>query len=317
MGPAVALGNVVREGEHVLVVGIVPPQRDFDRHAITLALDEDRGRGQRRLGAIEIAHEGLETALIEKLLALDLGAARVSELDPDPGIQEGEFAQPVLDRREIEVEHREGFGRRQESDFRAALHLAVFDRRRTYDRERGDDIAIGEIDHVFLAVAPDAQPQEDRECVDHGDADAVQTARDLVGILVELSARVQLGHDDLRGGDTFLGVDIGRNAAPVVGDGHGAIRIEGHRDLGRIARQRLVDRIVDHLIDHVMQAGPIIRVADIHAGPLAHGIEATQDLDRIGAVGILLWQQHISAIIGGGIRLGGSSLSHESANFLC
>ena len=80
-------------------------------------------------------------------------------------------------------------------------------------------VAIGEFDHMFLAVAPDAQPQKDRERVDDRDADAVQTARDLVGILVEFSAGVQLGHDDLGGGDAFFGVDVGRNAASVVGDG--------------------------------------------------------------------------------------------------
>ena len=39
---------------------------------------------------------------------------------------------------------------------------------------------------------------------------------------------------------------------------------------------------------HVVQAGPVIGVADIHAGALAHRVEAAQHLDRIGAVGLRL-----------------------------
>ncbi len=37
--------------------------------------------------------------------------------------------------------------------------------------------------------------------------------------------------------------------------------------------QRFVDRIVHDLVDHMMQAGAVIRVADIHAGALANGIQ--------------------------------------------
>ena len=55
-----------------------------------------------------------------------------------------------------------------------------------------------------------------------------------------------------------------------------------------VAGERLVDGVVDDLVDHVVQAGAVIGVADIHARPLAHGIEALQDLDRIRAIGRLL-----------------------------
>ena len=42
MRAAVALGDVVGEGQHILVVAVVPPQSDFDADAVALALDEDR-----------------------------------------------------------------------------------------------------------------------------------------------------------------------------------------------------------------------------------------------------------------------------------
>jgi UDP-N-acetylenolpyruvoylglucosamine reductase len=51
-----------------------------------------------------------------------------------------------------------------------------------------------------------------------------------------------------------------------------------------MAGQRLVDGVVDDLVDHVVQAGAVIGVADIHARPLAHGLQALENLDGIGAV---------------------------------
>ena len=66
--------------------------------------------------------------------------------------------------------------------------------------------------------------------------------------------------------------------------GAGAVRVERHRHFGGEARQRLVDGVVDDLVDHVVQAGAVVGVADIHARPLAHRIEALEDLDRLGAV---------------------------------
>ena len=60
--------------------------------------------------------------------------------------------------------------------------------------------------------------------------------------------------------------------------------LQHHVDAVAIAGQRLVDRVVDDLVDHVVQAGAVVGVADIHARPLAHGVEAAQHLDRIGVV---------------------------------
>ena len=113
----------------------------------------------------------------------------------------------------------------------------------------------------------------------------MQAAGHLVGILVEFPAGVQLGHDDLGRRDAFLVVDAGRNAPPVVGDGDRAVGVEGDGDEFRVARQRLVDGVVDHFVDHVMQARAVVGVADVHARPLAHGVQAAQHLDRIRAVG--------------------------------
>jgi len=56
------------------------------------------------------------------------------------------------------------------------------------------------------------------------------------------------------------------------------------RICGRVPGQRLIDRVVDDLVDHVMQARAVIGIADIHARPFAHRIEALQDLDALRAI---------------------------------
>ena len=74
-----------------------------------------------------------------------------------------------------------------------------------------DRVAAGEFDEVLEPVAPDAQHEPRRERIDDGNADAMQAAGDLVGVLVEFAARVQLGHDDFGGRHALFIVDAGRN----------------------------------------------------------------------------------------------------------
>ncbi len=123
MGAAVALRDVVGEAEHVLVVAVVPPQRAFDRDAVALGADVDRLRDERALVAVEIVDEGLDAALVAHLLALLDRMALVGEHDRHAGIEEGQFAQAVLERREIELGHGEGLRGGQERDLRAASCL--------------------------------------------------------------------------------------------------------------------------------------------------------------------------------------------------
>ncbi len=50
------------------------------------------------------------------------------------------------------------------------------------------------------------------------------------------------------------------------------------------AGQRLVDRVVDDLVDHVVQARPVVGVADVHPGAFANRVEALEDLDALFVV---------------------------------
>ena len=146
-----------------------------------------------------------------------------------------------------------------------------------------------EADEVLEPVAPDTHFHPFGERVDDGGADAVQAAGDLVAVLVELAAGVQLGQRDL--GGTALGLVLvvhlhaGGNAAAVIDDGDRVVAVDGDDDVVAMAGQRLVDRVVDHLEHQVVQARAVGRVADVHARALAHRFQALEDLDAAFTVG--------------------------------
>ena len=54
--------------------------------------------------------------------------------------------------------------------------------------------------------------------------------------------------------------------------------------LGGEAGLGFVHRVVDDFEAHVVQAGAVIGVADIHARPLAHGVEPLQHPDRFRTI---------------------------------
>ncbi len=291
MRAAVALRNVVRERQNRLVIAVVPPQRDFDTDAVFLAADHDRLGNNRRLGAIEIAHERGSAALVHEFFALDVGVARIGQHDLGARVQKRQLAQAMLERRIIELHDVvERLGARQERHFRAALALTVAGHLQRRHRD-----AVVELDEVLLALAPDPALEPRGQRVDDGHADAVQTARHLVGILVELAACVQLGEHDL--GGRALGIvvvvllDARRDAAAIVAHGARTVGVERHLTALRVTSQNLVDGVVDDLVNHVMQARAVVGVADVHAGALADGVEALQHLDAVFAV--VLWRRSL------------------------
>ena len=104
--------------------------------------------------------------------------------------------------------------------------------------------------HSLLAVAHDLDLQPARDGVDAADAHAVQTAGDLVAVVVELAAGVQHGHHHLDGG-LAGGVHGDGDAATVVADRDGVVLVNAHIDLVAVAGQGLVDGVVDRCTCHV------------------------------------------------------------------
>jgi hypothetical protein len=184
MRAAVALRNVVGEAQHVLVIAVVPPHCDFDGDAVLLAADRHRLLHERLLRPVEIGDEGLETAVIHHFFPTDVRMALVGQHDAHAGIQEGEFAQSMLERAELELDVREGLFARREGDLGSGLAAGV-----ARHLERPVRYAVGEAHFVDLAGPADLELQRHGEGVDDRNADAVQATGDLVGILVEFSRR--------------------------------------------------------------------------------------------------------------------------------
>ncbi len=147
----------------------------------------------------------------------------------------------------------------------------------------------------LVAVAGDVDLEPGGQRVHHGDADAVQTAADVVAAVLaaELAAGVQLGHHDVDGRRT-AGVHLDRDAAAVVDDLDAAVLEDPHVDLRRVSGHRLVDRVVDDLPDEVVQTA-LAGGADIHARTFADGLQTFENGDGVGAVlllGFLLRSSH-------------------------
>ena len=189
----------------------------------------------------------------------------------------------------VEVDVREDLEVGQEVHLGAAL-LGLAD-----DLHRRDLDAVALLDHAVLrkpwlnsmkCTLPSRRTVRRshlRQAVDAAHAHAVQAARDLVAVLVELAAGVQLGQRDLGGRALGLVLVVhlhaGRNAAAVVDHRDRVVGVDGDDDVVAVAGQRFVDRVVDHLEHQVVQAGAVGGVADVHARALAHRLQAFEDLD--------------------------------------
>src|SRR5690606_39035235 len=92
-----------------------------------------------------------------------------------------------------------------------------------------------------LAAALELQVLADG--VDRGDADAVQAGGDLVARVVELSAGVEDGHDDL-GRAHAPAVHAHGDAAAVVLDADGAVEVDADGDDLAVSGEVLVDGVV-------------------------------------------------------------------------
>ena len=93
-----------------------------------------------------------------------------------------------------------------------------------FQLRRGDAFFIG----LFpdFALAPDLEVEPIGERVDDRNADAVQSARNFIGLAVEFSAGVQHRHHDFGGGLLFRGVHVNGNAAAVVDYGDAVIVVD-------------------------------------------------------------------------------------------
>ena len=198
MGATIALGDVVGKAEDILVIAVIPLHRGFDRDAVFLGDGIDRLGDLRGTGAIEVLDKGFHPALIFEHNLPRLGFTQIAEQDFHAGIQEGQLAQPVFKRFAVIFDHCECAVGGEKAHGGAGIDaFAVFALGAValFDQGRFGVSAIDKAAIMLFAVAVDGKVEPVRQSVHNRDADPVQATRDFVGIGVEFSARVQLGHD--------------------------------------------------------------------------------------------------------------------------
>ena len=170
---------------------------------------------------------------MEHLFLLAL-RARVDDAERHLRVQERQLAQPFGKRFELEHPVLEDLPVGQERDLRArSVPFSAL----PVDLHRRHGIAALVLLVPDLSVAVDLHLEPFAQRVHDRHADAVQTARDLVRVLVELAAGMEHGHDDFEGRALLLLVHVGRNAAAVVDDGDRAVLVDRHVDVLRVTRR--------------------------------------------------------------------------------
>ena len=278
--------DVVGERHDPLRVAAVPLDGDLDLAALLergvvrgLALDVDGAReaGQDGLLGVEVLDEVVDAAGVAELLHARGELALVGEDDLEVLVEERGLLQVVVQGVEVVDRGLEDGVVRPEGDGGAGgLRLADLG-------HLLGGLAARELHLDDLAVTLDLRDELLRERVDDGDADAVQAAGHLVGVVVELAACVQDGEDDLEGRLLLGLVDVDGDATTVIDDGDRVVGMHRDRDLGAVAGHGLVNRVVDDLPHEVVKTRGR-GGTDVHARSHADGLEALEDLDVVSAV---------------------------------
>ena len=265
--------HVVHKAKEVFLVAVIVPHGDFER---VLAIGEHQVNGlvkERGAVFVHVANEFRDaTGEAERITLLVFGIALVGQRQAKPAHEEGEFAEARGER----IVHVNCFGKdcvvRIELDARTRIgHVTGAD-----FRLRATGNTLGEFLLHDLPVTAHRNDKLVRKRVHAAHAHAVQTGRNLVGVAVELTTGMQLGHDDFDGADVFLRVDIGRDAASVVGHADAVPREDGNFDMVAKTGQRLVYGVVDDFPHQVVQAADIGRT-DVHCRAYADGFQSLQD----------------------------------------
>ena len=269
--------NIVAEAENILLEGVHELQRALQLDPLVRALEIDRVV-DRGLAFVDLPHVGDDAlGLVEGLLLL-LALPLVLVINGQAGVQVSGLVEAGPEPLLLEPRLLEDLRIRLEVGLRAGSFGAADDGQQpVFQLRRGDAAGVGVL--IDLPAAGDADGQVLGQGVDHGRSDAVQSAAGLVGVVVELSARVQCRHDHTLGGHAHL-VHLHRNSAPVVPHGAGAVLLQ--RDPDRVTEpgQMLVHRVVHDLVDQVVQSfGP--DASYVHAGAFPHCLQTAEDGDAV------------------------------------
>ena len=269
--------DVVGKGDQGLVVAVVILQGDLRRGVPLGAGEVDDLLVQGGLVAVEIGHILPYAPLVAHGLPLLAAGPGIGDGDAQPRIQKRLLPHTGVE--DVIVIHQgvkylrvrlEGDGGAGAVCVADNLHLL-------------GDVAPGEFHLINVAVFVNLYLHPLRQGIHHRGAHAMKAAGDLIAPAAELAAGVKHGVNHLQGRPPGLGLDVHGDAASVIGNGDGIAGIDGHGDVRAVAGQGLVDGVVHDLVHQVVQARGGGR-ADVHTGPLTHGLQALQHLDLRGII---------------------------------
>ena len=223
-------------------------------------------QGHHEILGLQRLHEvGTQPTVVAPLLALSRLLLNQHRGDPwqqnSPGLEaSSEFCQ-----RNVAVVEILGVG--PDLNSRASGPLG-----RTHLAKRGDPLTALKLDLPLGIIAPDRDLKPCGERIGDRDAHTVQPSGEGIGAarsLVELSARMQPGVDNLHDRNFLLRVGAHWNAASVVGHADAAVEVLGHQNGARMSGQGLICSVVDDLLHDVQW----VLGSGVHAGPLPHGLE--------------------------------------------
>ena len=284
MSSALVGVDVVDEGEDVLAVGGIVLEGQLDNDVVLGAFEEDGPGVEDVLVLVEILDELQDAALVLEIIGF--AGTFVGDEDADAAVEEAQLAhalgqdlEAVFARFEdLVVGPERGLG----PGLLGLAHLLKLGQR---------DAALVALD-VDAAFRLDLQVQPLGQRVDDRDADAVQAARNFVGLVVELAAGVEHGHDDFGSRLLLRLVHAHRDAAAVVDHGDRVVDVDEDLDVFAEPGQGLVDGVVHDFVNEVVEAFRT-GAADVHGGPLADRLQALEDLDALCRI-FVFWHDHLS-----------------------
>ena len=271
MGTAVALRDVVREAENILLVRLVPLQSNFHGNAVPSGGRVQHGFMQRLLGTMQVLDEGADAAHV--LEPVMFARTIVEQIDDEATVEKRQFPQAARKDGVVKVDVLEDFRTWAERDGSPGVV------RISNCSEGGNRVPVPVLLHPDVAISANTQRQAFGQGIDDRNADSVKSAGDFVGVIVKFAACMQRGHDDLGRRDALFLMNVHRDPAPVVLHADRSVIDDADRYLGAVAGKRLVHAVINDLKHHVVKAGPIVGITDVHAGALTNSVQAFQDFD--------------------------------------
>ena len=272
MGAAFRVIDIVAETQHILVELIYILQSHFHRDAFRLPFIVDHVM-DRFLGLVHILDETDNPLRFMILNMFNLFFALVLIDDRQRRIQIGCLVKTTLDLILLKPRPVKYGVVRQKIDGGAGFLRLPHHRQKAFLQFQSGDTALIAV-FIDIATGLYRHMHMRRQGIHHGRAYAVQTAAGLIGVVVELAARMERGKYQTFRADPLL-MHPHRNAASVVRHGGRTVRFQRHMYRRAETRQMFIHRIVHDLIDQMIQAlGG--HTADIHARPDTYCLQPFQ-----------------------------------------